>query len=135
MICNCTLVYLPILKESLELTKSSLTFGGGHDTVTVLTLRCRNCHAQVARSTAICATLYNNAREFVPSERSRKSASRSRWYCCSRRMSSSLIFKSRSLLERTETCERSWSVLGFVEPTTISKCRRMCAVGPNQELE
>ena len=66
MISNCTLVYLLILEEPLELTKSPLTFGGGHasDTVTVLTLKCRSCHAQVARSTLFvwcCTTPHGNS--------------------------------------------------------------------------
>src|SRR5258708_1715723 len=118
MVCNCTLAHLSILKESLKVTMNvwyQKEYGQG------LTLRCRNCHAHVERSTTICAILYHTAREFVLSERFRKSASRSRWYCCSRRMSSILMFRSRSLLASTETCERSWSALGFVEPTTISR--------------
>lgn len=48
-----------------------LTLGTKQDIVMILTLRCRNCHAQVERSTTICAMLYHTAREFVLSERSR----------------------------------------------------------------
>jgi hypothetical protein len=51
---------------------------GKYDVTIVLTLKCRNCHVHVKRSTAICVMLYHNAREFVVSERLRKSASRSR---------------------------------------------------------
>ena len=96
------------------------------------TLKCLSCHAHVHTSTIICAMLYHTARELVDSLRSRKFASRSRWYCCSRRMSSSFKFRSRSFAESSETCDRSCSASAFVAPTTMSRYSRTCVL-PNHD--
>ena len=96
------------------------------------TLRCLICHTHVAINTPICATVYQTAFEFVDSLRSRYAASRSRWYCCSRRMSSSFKFRSRSLAESSETCERSCSASALVAPTTMSRYSRTCVL-PNHD--
>ena len=86
----------------------------------------------VTRRTTICATLYHTALVFVASLKSLKSASLSRWYFCSSRISSSFWLRSRILPASSPACVRSFSTLGFVEPTTISRYRRMCEFDWNQ---
>lgn len=123
-------VHFPILEESLQDRRMSGADPSPREVVR--TLRCLSCHAHVQTSTMICATLYHTARELVDSLRSRKFASRSRWYCCSLRMSSSFRLRSRSFAESSETCERSCSASAFVAPTTMSRYSRTCVL-PNHD--
>lgn len=76
----------PILEETLPRHVRSYHLS---EPLGAPTLRCLSCHVQVATNTAICIKLYQTALPFVVSLKSLKSDSRSRWYCCSLRISSS----------------------------------------------
>ena len=71
------------------------------------TLRYRICHTAAPINTAIWTILHHTARELVISLASLNVASTSRMYFCSRWISATLLFRSRSLEARVVTWEMS----------------------------